>query len=365
MSDLLGVVDVRAEREYPVYVGRGLVDEILSNISEGTKAAIIHQPTLRTSADALRADLESKGVQAILLEVPDAEDAKSPAVAEFCWNALGSSGFTRSDSIIGLGGGAVTDLAGFIAGTWLRGVRCVLIPTTLLAMVDAAVGGKTGINTDAGKNLVGVFSSPAAVVCDLTTLEELPRNELVAGIAEVVKVGLTSDASIVDDLLQRTDDCLDPTNELLGSLVLRAISVKASVVSADFREEGSRTGILGREVLNYGHTFGHAVEKVENYRWRHGAAVSVGLMYVAELSRLGGKLSDAGVDVHRNVLTALGLPTTYRGDRWEALLSAMAMDKKSRGSLLRFVVLKELQQPVLWEGPDPALLHAAYESISA
>ncbi len=365
MSDLRGVVEVRAERHYPVFVGRGLVDEIVQSIPNGTKAAIIHQPTLRASAEALRDDLDEKGVQAILVEVPDAEDAKSPAVAEFCWNALGASGFTRSDSIIGLGGGAVTDLAGFIAGTWLRGVRCVLIPTTLLAMVDAAIGGKTGINTDAGKNLVGVFSSPAAVVCDLTTLEELPRNELVAGMAEVVKVGLTSDATIIDDLLHRTDESLDPSGPLLGSLVLRAITVKADVVSTDFREEGSATGVLGREVLNYGHTFGHAIEKVENYRWRHGAAVSVGLMYVAELSRLGGKLSDRGVDVHREVLTALGLPTTYPGGRWDALVSAMAVDKKARGSLKRFVNLKDLQKPELWEGPDPALLHAAYESITA
>jgi 3-dehydroquinate synthase len=275
---------------------------------------------------------------------------------------LGQAGFTRSDSIVGLGGGATTDLAGFVAATWLRGVRVVHIPTTLLAMVDAAVGGKTGINTDAGKNLVGSFWSPAGVLCDLTALQTLPRNDLLAGMAEVVKVGFVRDLSILDDVERDVAAATDPSGELLGDLVRRAVQVKADVVAADFRESAA-SGAIGREVLNYGHTFGHAVERQERYTWRHGAAVAVGMMYVAELAALGGRLSEAEVDRHRSVLQRLGLPTTYPAGRWDGLLAAMSVDKKARGSLLRFVVLAGLGRPVVWEGPDPALLAAAYDAI--
>ena len=184
--------------------------------------------------------------------------------------------------------------------------------------------------------------------------------------AEVVKVGFTSDPSILDDVRRGVDSCIDPRGDLIADLVRRAVAVKAAVVSADFREE-TATGlsrVLGREVLNYGHTFGHAVERVERYRWRHGAAVSVGLRYVAELARVGGRLSDAAADEHVEILTLLGLPTGYPAGRWVELLEAMQVDKKARGSLLRFVVLEEIGSPVTWEGPDPELLVRAYEAIS-
>ena len=269
-------------------------------------------------------------------------------------------------SIVSVGGGATTDLAGYVAATWLRGIRIVHVPTTLLGMVDAAVGGKTGINTDAGKNLVGSFWSPSGVLCDLTALETLPRNDLLAGMAEVVKVGFVRDTSILTDVRRDPRAATDPSGDLLADLVRRAVQVKADVVGLDFREtSASAGGDIGREVLNYGHTFGHAVERRERNRWRHGAAVAVGMMYVAELSALGGRLSEADVDVHREVLQALELPTTYAGGHWDQLLGAMSVDKKARGSLLRFVVLQGLGSPVVWEGPDPALLTAAYASISA
>lgn len=359
-------VAVSAERSYSVVIGAGLLAELAEMLTGSDRVAIIHQPTLRVSAEAIQADLSDSGLEVILIEVPDAEDAKTAEVAAYCWNALGSSGFTRSDAIVGLGGGAVTDLAGFIAATWLRGVRCILVPTTVLAMVDAAVGGKTGINTAAGKNLVGCFSSPAGVICDTSTLAALPRNELLAGMAEVIKVGLTSDNSILADIRADVDLATDPERPLLADLIRRAVQVKADVVGADFLETSATfgDGKIGREVLNYGHTFGHALERVENYRWRHGAAVSVGLMYVAELAHLGGRLDAAGLETHREIIDLLGLPRTYRGDRWEQLYPAMALDKKARGNTLRFVVLDGLQQPVIWTGPDPALLHAAYSAIS-
>jgi 3-dehydroquinate synthase len=275
---------------------------------------------------------------------------------------LGQADFTRSDAVIGLGGGATTDLAGFVASTWLRGVKVVQVPTTLLAMVDAAVGGKTGINTVEGKNLVGTFHAPAGVLCDLAALESMPRHDYVAGLGEVVKCGFIADPRILDLVEAHTDEITDPVraagSEVLAELVERSVAVKARVVGEDLREAGLR------EILNYGHTLGHAIEHVERYSWRHGAAVSVGMVFAAELARLAGRLDEEVVARHRSVLTALGLPTSYRGDRWDQLLAAMRRDKKTRGDLLRFVVLEDVARPVRLEGPDPALLVAAYAEIS-
>jgi 3-dehydroquinate synthase len=279
---------------------------------------------------------------------------------EMCWNSLGEAGFTRNDVIVGLGGGATTDVAGFVAATWLRGIRVVHMPTTLLGMVDAAVGGKTGINTAAGKNLVGAFWSPSGVLCDVDALQSLPKADLIAGMAEIVKIGFVRDVSILDDIERDPIQAVDPSGALLVDLARRAIEVKAEVVSADFRESAA----IGREVLNYGHTFGHAIERTENYSWRHGEAVAVGLVYVAELAHLAGRLGQDDVARHRRVLELLGLPTTYAPDRWELLHSAMAVDKKARGSVLRFIVLQGIGNPVALDGPESALLEAAYEAIS-
>ena len=365
MTDV--IVPVAAERTYEVVIGRGLLGHLPGMLLGSQRVAVIHPGALLASAEAVREDLQDNGFEVTLIEVPEAEDAKTAEVAAFCWSVLGTAGFTRSDSIVGLGGGATTDLAGFVAATWLRGIRVVHVPTTLLGMVDAAVGGKTGINTSAGKNLVGSFWSPGGVLCDITALDTLPRNDLLAGMAEVVKVGFVRDTSILDDVERDPFAATDTTGDLLPDLIRRAVQVKADVVSLDFQETSatSGSGAIGREVLNYGHTFGHAVERRERYRWRHGAAVAVGMMYVAELAALGGRLSEADVDRHRRVLDALGLPTTYAGGHWDELLAAMSVDKKARGSLLRFVVLQGIGSPVVWEGPDPALLAAAYASISA
>ena len=353
-------ITVDGAEPYDVVVGEQLLGELDSLVGPpGTSVLVIHPQTLDATADAVRADLEASGHRVLLAQVPDAEEAKTAQVASFCWQVLGQAGFTRSDVVVGLGGGATTDLAGFVAASWLRGVRVVQVPTTLLGMVDAAVGGKTGINTAEGKNLVGAFHPPAGVVCDLATLATLPRADLVAGLAEVVKCGFIADPQILDLIEDDPDGATDPSSAVLRELVERAVRVKADVVAADLRESHLR------EILNYGHTFGHAVEHVERYRWRHGAAVSVGMVYGAELSRLAGRADDALVDRHRQVLTVLGLPITYRGDRWDQLLAAMRRDKKTRGSLLRFVVLEGLARPVRLEGPDPALLTAAYAEVAA
>ena len=185
----------------------------------------------------------------------------------------------------------------------------VHVPTTLLAMVDAAVGGKTGINTDAGKNLVGAFHQPRAVLVDLATLQTLPHNEIAAGMAEVVKAGFIADPVILDLIEADPQAALDPSGEVLPELIRRAIAVKAEVVAADEKESELR------EILNYGHTLGHAIERRERYQWRHGAAVSVGLVFAAELGRLAGRLDDATAERHRSILTSLGLPVELRRRR--------------------------------------------------
>lgn len=366
MTEILDRIPVRAEREYDVVIGRGLGVRAGSMLPGAGKVAVIHAGRLTDRARDVAGELQDTGRQVIMIEVPEAEQAKTAAVLADCWDALGAAGFTRSDAVLSIGGGATTDLAGFVAATWMRGISVVHMPTTLLAMVDAAVGGKTGINAAAGKNLIGSFHSPAGVLCDLDTLQTLPEVDLAAGMAEVAKVGFTSDPTILDDIRGDAAAALDPSGPALADLVRRAVQVKADVVSRDFREETatSGSGRIGREVLNYGHTFGHAVEHVEDYRWRHGHAVAVGMVYVAELARLGGYLDDAAADLHREVLGLLGLPISYPTGHWDRLLGAMAVDKKARGGTLRFVVLEGIGRPVNWNGPEPSLLRAAYDAVS-
>ncbi len=358
MSDLV-TIDVNVDPPYPVIIGSGLLGTVGELLGSRHKVVILHQPALTDTAEAIRKQLSVSGVDAHRIELPDAEAGKDLPVVGFIWEVLGRIGVGRKDAIVSLGGGAATDVAGFAAATWLRGVDIVHVPTTLLAMVDAAVGGKTGINTDAGKNLVGAFHQPAAVVVDLDLLATLPRNELVAGMAEIVKAGFIADPVILDLIEADPNAALDPTGAVLPELVRRAIQVKADVVSADEKESSLR------EILNYGHTLAHAIERRERYRWRHGAAVSVGLVYAAELARLAGRLDDASVRRHRDVLTALGLPVTYDADALPDLLKYMAGDKKTRSGTLRFVVLDGLAKPGRLEGPDPALLAAAYAEVSS
>ncbi|MEX2289860.1 MAG: 3-dehydroquinate synthase [Mycobacteriales bacterium] len=349
-------IRVRGTVPYDVVVGHGLLGELAAMVDRSARVAVVHPAVLRETAEAIRKDLEASGHEAVAVEVPDGEEQKDIKVAAYLWDVLGQVGFTRTDAIVGVGGGATTDLAGFVAANWLRGVRVVHVPTTLLGMVDAAVGGKTGVNTAAGKNLVGAFHPPVGVLCDLTALETLPAHDYVAGLAEVVKVGFTHDPRILELIEQDPKAARIPDGPHTRELIERAVAVKAQVVGEDLTEQGQR------EFLNYGHTLGHAIEKVEDYRWRHGAAVSVGLAFVAELGRLAGRLDDATAARHRSVLESLGLPTGYTGD-WPAVHAAMRIDKKSRGNRLRFVVLDALAAPRILDDPDPTLLVAAYEQV--
>ncbi|MEU1406894.1 3-dehydroquinate synthase [Streptomyces sp. NPDC005728] len=344
---------------YEVLVGRHLRSHLPRLIGDRAKrVAVIHPEALRATGTALRADLAGQGYKAVALKVPNAEEAKTAEVAANCWQALGRAGFTRTDVIVGVGGGATTDLAGFVAATWLRGVRWIAVPTTVLAMVDAAVGGKTGINTAEGKNLVGAFHPPAGVLCDLAALDSLPADDHVSGLAEIIKAGFIADPVILDLIESDPEAARTPAGPHTAELIERSIEVKAAVVSDDLKESGRR------EILNYGHTLAHAIEKNEGYTWRHGAAVAVGLHFAAELGRLSGRLDDATADRHRTVLRSVGLPLHYRHDQWPTLLETMKVDKKSRGDLLRFVVLDGLARPAVLEGPDQAVLLAAYRRIA-
>jgi 3-dehydroquinate synthase len=351
-------IPVGGATPYEVVIGRNLLDQVPSMLSGAKKVMIVHPVGLSVSAEALRDSLIDSGFEVVLAGVPDSEDAKRIEVAAFCWGILGKSEFSRTDMIIGFGGGAITDLAGFVAATWLRGVAVLQIPTTVLAMVDAAIGGKTGVNTAEGKNLVGVFHSPKGVLVDLETLGTLARNELVAGFAEIIKCGFISDTEILDLVEGNIQDATDLSSELFLELVSRAIKVKALVVAEDFREQGLR------ETLNYGHTLGHAIELAERYKWRHGAAVSIGMVFAAELARVNGRLSMAEVQRHRDILLSLGLPVSYPAGKWPQLLANMRIDKKARAGNLRFIVLDEIGKPRIMHAPTDEILFTAFQEIA-
>jgi 3-dehydroquinate synthase len=346
-------VDVAGPRPYEVVIGPGAVEELALVLDGVTRAAVVHAPPLAAAAGAAVEILQTSGVAAEAVVVPDGEAAKTAEVAARCWEEFGRLGLTRSDAVVGVGGGAVTDLAGFLAATWVRGVRVVQLPTSLLGMVDAAVGGKTGINTGAGKNLVGVFHPPAAVLADTALLAGLPEAEFRSGLAEVVKCGFIADRRILE-LLEA-----DPTGRhATGELIERAVRVKAEAVGEDLYDTGRR------EFLNYGHTLGHAIERVEDFRWRHGEAIAVGLVFAAELAHEAGLLGDDDVALHRGLVSALGLPTTYAGD-WAELQAVMRVDKKARGASLRFVVLEGLGAPTILTDPDQAWLDAAWAAVAS
>ncbi|WP_375003348.1 3-dehydroquinate synthase family protein [Aeromicrobium sp. CTD01-1L150] len=378
-------VRVSAAAPYDVVVGHGVSAGLGELLGEQVRrAAIVHPPSMREQAVRLRADLAAGQVDVHLIEVPDGEQAKVSDVLQFCWRVLGDAGFTRSDVVVGLGGGATTDLAGFVAATWLRGVRFVNLPTTVLGMVDAAVGGKTGINTVAGKNLVGAFHEPVGVLCDLDLLATLPGAELRSGLAEVVKCGFIADPTILE-LVENAGaaSVLDPASPILAELVTKGIAVKAATVAADLHETGGLGGPgggagpwaaddpagpwaangIGREALNYGHTLGHAIEREEQFTIRHGEAISVGMVFVAELASRYDLIDDELVERHRAVLSSLALPTTWAG-AFSPLLAAMRLDKKTRGDELRFVVLEELARTRILAGPEESVLRESFAALT-
>ena len=358
-------VSVAGERPYDVLIGHGILAELPRIVREtpgagGGGVTIIHAKALADRARAAEAALTNEGLRVLSIEVPNGEAAKKARVLEYLWDRLGSFRLGRDGLVVGLGGGATTDLAGLAAATWLRGVPVVQVPTTLLAMVDAAVGGKTGIDTPAGKNLVGAFHPPAAVIADLEMLSTLPAAELRAGLGEVIKCGLIADSAILDRVLADPADCLTWDSPVLADLVARSVAVKAAVVGEDLTESGLR------EVLNYGHTYAHAIEKVTGYSWRHGEAVAVGCVFAAEIAHRNGNLSRDALALHRQSLEAVGLPTRFpEGEgRWEELKEAMMSDKKVRSGRLRLVLLDDIARPVRVQAPAESVLLSAHEAVT-
>ncbi|MEJ5927174.1 3-dehydroquinate synthase [Corynebacterium sp. H128] len=342
----MSIIEVNGAAPYRVTIGRGVLEQVAQ--VPAAKVLIVHQPVMRAQATQLA---QSWNAEAHLFEIPDAEDGKTLAVCERAWDFLGDKGFGRSDLVLGLGGGATTDVAGFIAAAWMRGIRVVQVPTTLLAMVDAAVGGKTGINTAAGKNLVGAFHEPSAVFVDLNFLDTLPQEELVSGSAEIIKTGFIADEEIV-----RIYEA--GASNQLQELIERAIAVKARVVSADLKESSLR------EILNYGHTFGHAVELQENYRWRHGNAVAVGMSFIAHLSQQRGLFGPELLQRHLDIISAAGLPVRYDGD-FEELYTAMMRDKKNRDGNIRFVAITEVGKTTRLSDVSKEELRNAFKAMNA
>ena len=345
-------ITVVAEHEYKVHIDEHF-EGVLHSISQSHSKIFVVAPAFVAETFHLERVLHALE-NATLFIVPEGEHQKDIAVVEKIWQALGENGLTRSDAVVAIGGGATTDLGGFAAATWLRGISWYAIPTTLAAMVDASVGGKTGINSHAGKNLIGAFHSPTGVHIDLRFLATLSDRDFAAGLAEVIKVGFIRDASILD-ILQK-QNTVSSARTVAEDLIFRSVAVKADVVSADFQE--SRL----REILNYGHTFGHALEKISHYEMRHGEAVSIGLVFAAELS---GKLLGLNMDdisLHRTLLQQFGLPTSTNVP-FGPLLELMRSDKKARGSMLRFIGLNSVGNPHWLEDVSSEVLESTYERM--
>lgn len=366
-SSIAGITSVRVDtaRPYGVHIGAGASALLAETVQGAAQVAIIHPEVMTPVVQRLAASLD--GVRVLPLVVPAGETAKTPEVLVHCWNQLAEQAFTRNDVVVGIGGGSTTDLAGFVAASFLRGIDFVSVPTTVLAMVDAAVGGKTGINVPAGKNLVGAFWEPRAVLCDLALLDGLPAAEVSSGLAEVVKAGFSHDPTILDLVEADPAEARDTTSARFAELVRRGIEHKARVVSGDLREATSTASSIGREGLNYGHTLAHAIEAFHHFAWRHGDAVSVGMVFVAEVSnRLLGLPADQ-VQRHRDVLSSLGLPVRYGANPGDAtydeLRTIMARDKKARGNSLRLIALRRIGELALLEAPDEGVLRESFTAL--
>jgi shikimate kinase/3-dehydroquinate synthase len=316
---------------YPVLVGTDLLSSWPAAIAlpaSAERAFLISHRNLRAYSGAVRSALSAIGLTVRVLEIPEGERSKSLAVASELYGALAADAASRHDLIVSVGGGVISDLAGYVASTYVRGLSLVHVSTTLLGQVDAAVGGKTGVNLEAGKNLVGTFHQPRGVICDVSTLETLPREEFVSGMAEVLKYGFISDPSLL------ASAGIDPLKDgrSVSEMVSRCVRVKAQIVGRDERESGERA------VLNYGHTFGHAIEVTSGYgSIRHGEAVALGMMAAAHLAHVQGRIGQDLVTVHRGSLEAAGLPTAARLDL-DALSDAWRRDKKYEHGP-RFVLL--------------------------
>lgn len=359
------VIEVRARSHtYPIVVERGALATLgarLRALPVGARVALVSAPAvLRHHGKAATESLEAAGFAVTLVEVPDGEAAKTLAVAARGWDALLEAGLDRTSTVVALGGGAVGDLAGFVAATYMRGIPLVHVPTTVLAQVDAAIGGKTAIDHPRAKNLIGAFHPPRLVLVDPETTATLPARDYRSGLAEVVKHGIALDAAYFAELERCVPALVARDLDILERVVAGSCRLKAAVVERDEREASLRA------VLNYGHTVGHALEAATGYtRWTHGEAVALGIVAEAHLAaRLG--LADAEtVARQERLLAALGLPTRARGIDAAAVLAAIARDKKARDGRVRFALVPRIGRCELVDDVPAAAVTAALAALDA
>ena len=348
-------------RQYPIFVAEGLLADtqklrelLLARIQGRQVAIITNKVVAPLYLDALLEALD--GLQVDVMQMDDGEAEKNLQVYQQTMDFLLAARHNRSTCLIALGGGVVGDLCGFVAATFQRGVDFVQIPTTLLAQVDSSVGGKTAVNHPQGKNMIGAFHQPVAVLADTATLGTLPSREYAAGLAEVVKYGVIVDAAFFEFLEQHSDDLLAKDGAVLSQVILRCCAIKAEVVSADERESGRRA------ILNYGHTFGHGIEKLCGYgQWLHGEAVAIGMVMAARLSVAVAGLDESVVMRLTALLRRLGLPTALdqasrKVATIEAMMDVMGLDKKVVDGRLRFIVASQLGQVQVRDDIDAAVL---------
>lgn len=341
------------ERSYPIYIGRGLLDrgELLRAHISGTRVAIVTNAVVAPLyLERVRRQLAD--YHPIVVTLPDGETYKTLSTVNDIFTALLEARCDRKTTLIALGGGVVGDIAGFAAASYQRGVPFVQLPTTLLAQVDSSVGGKTGVNHELGKNMIGAFYQPQCVLIDTDTLDTLADRELSAGLAEVIKYGLIRDPAFFEWLEANMPRLLAREAEALAYAIERSCRHKAEVVAADEREAGNRA------LLNLGHTFGHAIETATGYRgWLHGEAVAVGMAMAADLSHRLGWLSAAQVARIERLLAAARLPVRGPGIAPARMLNLMAVDKKVEAGRLRLVLLKEIGEAVITSEVSAALLN--------
>ena len=352
------------DRAYPILIGRGLIgsaESFLPHLKTATVAIVTNTTIAGWYLRPLATMLGASGVRVVEVILPDGEEHKQWQTLNRIYDALLGARCDREVTLIALGGGVIGDLTGFAAATYLRGVPFIQVPTTLLAQVDSSVGGKTGINHPLGKNMIGAFHQPRAVIADLATLDTLPPRELRAGLAEVIKHGFIRDAAYVDFLEHSMAGLLAHDADALAHAVRRSIEIKAEVVALDEREGGLRA------ILNFGHTFGHAIEAAMGYGvWLHGEAVGAGMVLAAGLSERMG-LFDAGSAARvRALVAAAGLPVAPPDIAPARFVELMALDKKSSGGKLRYILLEGMGRAVVrGDVPDSLVLQTLAAPLAA
>jgi 3-dehydroquinate synthase len=351
-----------AERSYNIFIGSSILEgigEALSHIGLSPRLALISNPTVFSLyGEPVSASIKRAGFDLVTVIIPDGEEYKNLAQVQHIYDQLLGHKLDRSSALIALGGGVIGDITGFAASTYMRGIQCLQLPTTLLAQVDSAVGGKTGVNHELGKNMIGTFWQPGLVWIDVETLKTLPKRELLAGLAEVIKYGVIYDKGLFDFLEVNREEILNLGNKALSHIIKCSCEIKAEVVSKDERESGLRA------ILNYGHTIGHAIETATSYKqFLHGEAVSIGMLLEAKLSQALNLIEREEVLKIKAIIDAYGLPSALpAGIDVDYMLSSMQLDKKSVAGELTFILPQKIGSVIIQKGINAEFIRQALYS---